>query len=126
MSKSVIVVDDDKEIREIITFVLTRNGFEVTSASNGQQLHAMLVQFIPDLIILDVMMPGEDGYQICNTLRSNPQTRHIPVIIMTAHAEDIYERISVDLGAAVHMIKPFHPFNLLEKVKVLLQATPQN
>jgi CheY-like chemotaxis protein len=72
------------------------------------------------------MMPGEDGYQICNTLRSNPQTRHIPVIIMTAHAEDIYERISVDLGAAVHMIKPFHPFNLLEKVKVLLQATPQN
>jgi CheY-like chemotaxis protein len=126
MSTRVIVVDDDKEIREIITFVLTRNGFEVTSAGNGQQLHAMLVQFIPDLIILDVMMPGEDGYQICNTLRSNPQTRHIPVIIMTAHAEDIYERISVDLGAAVHMIKPFHPFNLLEKVKVLLQATPQN
>lgn len=126
MSKRVIVVDDDKEIREIITFVLTRNGFEVTSASNGQQLHAMLVQFIPDLIILDVMMPGEDGYQICNTLQSNPQTRHIPVIIMTAHAEDIYERISVDLGAAVHMTKPFHPFNLLEQVKVLLQATPQN
>jgi CheY-like chemotaxis protein len=126
MSKSVIVVDDDKEIREIITFVLTRNGFEVTSASNGQQLHAMLMQFIPNLIILDVMMPGEDGYQICNTLRSNPQTRHIPVIIMTAHAEDIYERISVDLGAAVHMTKPFHPFNLLEKVKVLLHATPQN
>jgi CheY-like chemotaxis protein len=126
MSTRVIVVDDDKEIREIITFVLTRNGFEVTSASNGQQLHAMLMQFIPNLIILDVMMPGEDGYQICNTLRSNPQTRHIPVIIMTAHAEDIYERISVDLGAAVHMIKPFHPFNLLEKVKVLLQATPQN
>jgi DNA-binding response OmpR family regulator len=126
MSTRVIVVDDDKEIREIITFVLTRNGFEVTSAINGQQLHAMLVQFIPDLIILDVMMPGEDGYQICNTLRSNPQTRHIPVIIMTAHAEDIYERISVDLGAAVHMTKPFHPFILLEKVKVLLQATPQN
>jgi CheY-like chemotaxis protein len=126
MSTRVIVVDDDKEIREIITFVLTRNGFEVTSAISGQQLHAMLVQFIPDLIILDVMMPGEDGYQICNTLRSNPQTRHIPVIIMTAHAEDIYERISVDLGAAVHMTKPFHPFNLLEKVKVLLQATPQN
>jgi DNA-binding response OmpR family regulator len=126
MSTRVIVVDDDKEIREIITFVLTRNGFEVTSAINGQQLHAMLVQFIPDLIILDVMMPGEDGYQICNTLRSNPQTRHVPVIIMTAHAEDIYERISVDLGAAVHMTKPFHPFNLLEKVKVLLQATPQN
>ncbi len=120
MSKRVIVVDDDKEIREIITFVLTRHGFEVTTASNGQQLHTHMLQFIPDLIILDVMMPGEDGYQICNTLRSNPQTRHIPVIIMTAHAEDIYERISVDLGAAEHVTKPFHPFDLLEKVKVLL------
>ena len=71
-------------------------------------------------------MPGEDGYQIFNTLRSDPQTRHIPVVIMTAHAEDIYERISVDLGAAKHMIKPFHPFELVEKVKVLLQATTQN
>lgn len=120
MSKRVIVVDDDKEIREIITFVLTRHGFEVTTASNGQQLHTHMLQFIPDLIILDVMMPGEDGYQICNTLRSNPQTRHIPVIIMTAHTEDIYERISVDLGAAEHVTKPFHPFDLLEKVKVLL------
>ncbi len=126
MSKRVIVVDDDKEIREIITFVLTRHGFEVTTASNGQQLQAHMLQFIPDLIILDVMMPGEDGYQICNTLRSNSQTQHIPVIIMTAHAEDIYERISVDLGAAEHVTKPFHPFDLLEKVKVLLQMTTQN
>ena len=126
MSKRIFVVDDDREIREIVTFVLKRNGFEVTAASNGQQLQHLLIQQIPDLIILDVMMPGEDGYQIFNTLRSDPQTRHIPVVIMTAHAEDIYERISVDLGAAEHMTKPFHPFELVEKVKVLLQATTQN
>ena len=126
MSKRIFVVDDDREIREIVTFVLKRNGFEVTAASNGQQLQHLLIQQIPDLIILDVMMPGEDGYQIFNTLRSDPQTRHIPVVIMTAHAEDIYERISVDLGAAEHMTKPFHPFELVEKVKELLQATTQN
>ncbi len=126
MSKRVIVVDDDKEIRDIITFVLTRDGFEITTASNGEQLHQELAQFIPDLIILDVMMPGEDGYQICNVLRGDPRTQQIPVIIMTAHAEDIYERISVDLGAAEHVTKPFHPFELLEKVKGLLQATTQN
>ena len=72
------------------------------------------------------MMPGKDGYQIFNTLRSGPQTQHIPVIIMTAHAEDIYERISVDLGVAEHMTKPFHPLELVETVKVLLQATKQN
>ena len=126
MSKRIFVVDDDKEIREIVMFVLKRNGFEVAAACNGQQLQHLLIQYIPDLIILDVMMPGEDGYHIFSALRSDPQTRHIPVVIMTAHPEDIYERISVDLGAAEHMTKPFHPFELVEKVKALLQVTTQN
>ena len=61
MMKRVIVVDDDKEIREIVTFVLKRNGFEVAVASNGQQLQQLLAEKLPDLIILDVMMPGQDG-----------------------------------------------------------------
>lgn len=123
MLKRVIVVDDDKEIREIVTFVLTRNGFEVAVACNGQQLQDLLAAQIPDLIILDVMMPGLDGYSIFSGLRSNSTTSHIPVIIMTAHDENIYERISVDLGAAEHITKPFHPLNLVEKIKALLQVT---
>ena len=126
MSKRIIVVDDDKEIREIVTFVLNRQGFEVAVASNGQQLQQLLAQLIPDLIILDVMMPGENGYHIFSSLRSNPYTQHIPIVIMTAHVEDIYERISEDLGAAEHMTKPFHPFDLVERVKALLQTSPQN
>lgn len=123
MMKRVIVVDDDKEIREIVTFVLKRNGFEVAVASNGQQLQQLLAEKLPDLIILDVMMPGQDGYQIFNTLRNEVQTQQIPVMIMTAHTENIYERISVDLGAAEHVTKPFHPLDLVEKVKTLLQVT---
>ena len=123
MMKRVIVVDDDKEIREIVTFVLKRNGFEVAVASNGQQLQQLLAEKLPDLIILDVMMPGQDGYQIFNTLRNEVQTQQIPVMIMTAHTENIYERISVDLGAAEHVTKPFHPLDLAEKVKTLLQVT---
>jgi len=123
MVKRVIVVDDDKEIREIVTFVLKRNGFEVAVASNGQQLQQLLAEKLPDLIILDVMMPGPDGYQIFNTLRNDAQTQQIPVMIMTAHTENIYERISVDLGAAEHVTKPFHPLDLAEKVKTLLQVT---
>src|SRR5437763_7977195 len=126
MSKRIFVVDDDKEIREIVTFVLKRNGFEVAVACNGDQLQHLLVQQIPDLIILDVMMPGEDGYRIFSSLRNNLHTRHVPVVIMTAHTEDIFERISVDLGAAEHITKPFHPFELVERVKALLQATTQN
>lgn len=125
MTHRVVVVDDDKEVQEIVTFVLRRNGFDVAVASDGQQLQNVLTTTAPDLIILDVMMPGLDGYQIFANLRENAATRHIPVIIMTAHVENIYERISLDLGAAEHIIKPFHPLDLVGKVQRLLQAIPQ-
>jgi DNA-binding response OmpR family regulator len=124
MPKHIIVVDDDKEVREIVTFALNCNGFEVAAASNGQQLHHLLTSQVPDLIILDVMMPGQNGYQLFHSLRNNPDTQQIPIIIMTAHAENIYERISADLGAAKHVTKPFHPLDLVEKVRALLQITP--
>jgi DNA-binding response OmpR family regulator len=123
MVKRVVVVDDDKEIREIVTFVLQRQGLEVAVASSGHQLQRLLAEQLPDLIVLDVMMPGEDGYQLFSALRNDTLTRHIPVIIMTAHTEDIYERISVDLGAAEHVIKPFHPLDLAEKIMTLLHVT---
>ncbi len=125
MPNRVVVVDDDKEIQEIITFALSRNGFEVAVASDGQQLQDILATHTPDLIILDIMMPGLDGYQIFGSLRENAATQHVPVIIMTAHAENIYERISLDLGAAVHITKPFHPLELVRRVQRLLQAIPQ-
>jgi DNA-binding response OmpR family regulator len=125
MPNRVIVVDDDKEVQEIVTFALSRNGFEVAVASNGQQLQDVLATSTPDLIILDVMMPGLDGYQIFGSLRKNAATQHVPIIIMTAHAENIYERISLDLGAAVHITKPFHPLELVGRVQRLLQAIPQ-
>ncbi|HLJ35330.1 MAG TPA: response regulator [Ktedonobacteraceae bacterium] len=126
MAKRIIVADDDKEVREIITFVLTHNGFEVLAVNNGQQLHDVLAQQLPDILILDVMMPGEDGYHLCHALRSNPRTQYIPIIIMTAHTEEIYERISIDLGVAEHITKPFHPLALVERVKALLPKTAQN
>lgn len=126
MAKRIIVADDDKEVREIVSFALTHNGFDVIAVNNGQQLQAILARQLPDLLILDVMMPGEDGYHLCYALRTDPRTRHIPIIIMTAHTEEIYERISSDLGVAEHMTKPFHPLALVERVKALLSATTQN
>jgi CheY-like chemotaxis protein len=123
MAKRILVADDDKEIREIISFVLDRHGFVVEAASNGQQFRQMLASCLPDLIILDIMMPGIDGYQLCAELRSDPQTHDIPIIMMTAHAEGIYQRISKDLGVEEHMTKPFHPLELAEKVAALLEGT---
>lgn len=116
------MVDDEREIREIISFVLVRHGFEVVAVCNGQQLQRQLVLQLPDLIILDVMMPGEDGYHICSCLRSDPATQHIPIVMITAHPEDIYERISSDLGAVEHITKPFHPLEIAERVRVILSA----
>lgn len=120
MQKYIVVVDDDTEIREIITFALTRNGFDVAGASNATQLQSLLADRLPDLILLDVMMPGQNGYHIFHQLRNDPATQHIPVIIMTAHAENIYARISSDMGAA-HITKPFHPLEVVEKVKQMLK-----
>ena len=118
--KHIVVVDDDKEIREIVTVALTFNDFEVAAASDGAQLQKLLDDRLPDLILLDVMMPGLDGYRLFYQLRDDPRTRHIPVMMMTAHAEDIYARISHDLGAH-HITKPFHPLELVERVKTILE-----
>jgi DNA-binding response OmpR family regulator len=122
MIKYILVVDDDKEVREILSFALKHDGFEVSVASNGQRLQQLLTQRLPDLIILDVMMPGEDGFRLCRNLRHDPTTQHIPIIIMTAHAEHIYQRISADVGADQHITKPFHPLEVVEKVKALLET----
>lgn len=124
--KQVIVVDDDREVREIVTFTLEHHGYGVRAASSGQQLRQLLSSSKPDLIILDVMMPGDDGYRIYSALRREQETQRIPVIIMTAHDEDIYSKLSSDLGAARHISKPFHPLALLEHVHALLQDKSQN
>lgn len=120
--KYIVVVDDNQEMREIITFALRQSGFEVAAAGNGARLYSLLAARLPDLVLLDVMMPGQDGYRIFDHLRNDPLTGSIPVIIMTAHAEDIYARISQDLGAA-HLTKPFHPLEMVELVKTLLPET---
>lgn len=119
MNKQIVVIDDDREICEIITFVLTRNGFAVKKAPGGEHLEELLDAGLPDLIILDVMMPGQNGYQLFYRLHHDPRTQHIPVIIMTAHDESIYSRISLDLGAT-HVTKPFHPLELVKTVQALL------
>ncbi|GAC1358477.1 MAG: hypothetical protein NVS2B12_16280 [Ktedonobacteraceae bacterium] len=126
MGKRILIVDDDEGIREIVAFVLTRHGFLVEEAGDGEQLYQTLTLQLPDLIILDVMMPGEDGYQICHKLRENPVTWHIPVMIITAHTEDIYKRISEDLGVVRHMTKPFHPLVLAEYVQSILGEVKDN
>lgn len=117
--KRVVVVDDDREMCEIVAVALTCSGFEVAAAGSATQLQRLLSVCLPDLILLDIMMPGQDGYRLFARLRADPVTRQIPVMIMTAHAEDIYARISHDLGA-YHITKPFHPLELVERIRTVL------
>jgi len=121
MRRKILVVDDDNEVREIASFVLTLHGFDVSTAANGAQLQEKLaIERLPDLIILDITMPGENGYRLCQVLRHSKRTKHIPIMIITAHAESIYARISKDLGAVQHVSKPFHPLELVKRVQCIL------
>ncbi len=126
MAQRILIVDDEEGIREIVAFILEYHGFLVEKVGDGKQLYQKLAVWLPDLIILDVMMPGEDGYQICRNLQKDPTTRHIPVMIITAHVEDIYKRISDDLGVARHITKPFHPLVLVECVRAILEELEDN
>jgi DNA-binding response OmpR family regulator len=126
MKKQILIVDDEESVREIVAFVLERHGFLVGKVDGGKQLYQRLALQLPDLIILDVMMPGEDGYKICRALRGDPMTRHIPVIMLTARLEDIYKRISEDLGVAKHITKPFHSMILVESVRAILGEAEDN
>ena len=121
MLKRVIVVDDDKEIQEIVTFVLTRNGFDVAVASNGRQLQDLLAGQKPDLIVLDVMMPGQDGYDLIREVRKLPPERggNIPAAALTAYARAEDRRRTLDAGFSLHLSKPVDPSELVAIVASL-------
>ena len=116
----ILLVDDHEQNLTLLRVILRPHGYDIRLSHSGEEALRQVSTDPPDLIILDIMMPGQNGYQIFSSLRNDAHTLGIPVIIMTARAEHIYERISVDLGAANHITKPFHPLDLVEKVKVLL------
>ena len=84
MSEKILIVDDDLESLKLISLMLQRRGYEVTAAQSGEQALSKIENENPNLIILDVMMPDMDGYEVCRYLRANPQTSHLPVIMFTA------------------------------------------
>lgn len=120
--KHILVVDDDKAIREIAVFALSHSGFAAGAVANDRQLWEELAKGLPDLLVVDVMMPGRNGYQICQLLRREERSRALPIIVMTAHDEGIYARLSADVGALHHLTKPFHPLELVELCRDVLEV----
>ncbi|MBU8921988.1 MAG: response regulator [Bacteroidales bacterium] len=116
----VLVVDDEVNITQILEFSIGSEGYEVLTASNGEEAIDKARREQPDLIILDIMMPRIDGYEACRILKANPITKNIPVVLLTAKGRDIDKRLGYEVGASDYIIKPFSPNKLIERIHELL------
>ena len=117
----ILVIDDEANIIEFIRLGLRYEGFQVESASNGEQGVTIAQRLDPDLIILDVMMPGIDGLEVCRRLRSNPTTQDVPILMLTAK-DEVSDRIAgLQTGADDYLTKPFDFYELLERIKAILR-----
>jgi DNA-binding response OmpR family regulator len=121
MSKGkILVVDDEIYIVHILDFSLGMEGYEVITALDGEQALEKLHSERPDLIVLDIMMPKLDGYEVCKAIKSNPQTRHVPVILLSAKGRNVDQKMGFDVGADDYITKPFSPRKLVERINQLL------
>jgi len=116
----ILVVDDEVNITQILEFSIGAEGYEVLTASNGEEAIDRARREQPDLIILDIMMPRIDGYEACRILKTNPLTRNIPVVLLTAKGRDIDRRLGYEVGATDYIVKPFSPNKLIERIQELL------
>ncbi|MBN2070719.1 MAG: response regulator [Candidatus Krumholzibacteriota bacterium] len=121
MSKGkILVVDDEVNITQILEFSIGSEGYQVITASNGEEAIDVARREQPDLIILDIMMPKIDGYEACRIIKTNPLTKNIPVILLTAKGRDIDKRLGYEVGATDYIIKPFSPNKLIDRIQKLL------
>jgi len=120
LSKQILVVDDDQSIRELLSEYLSKVGFNVISAEDGIAMTDCLTKNQPDLIILDVMLPGEDGFVLCQRIR---KTSTVPIIMLTANSDEMDRVLGLEIGADDYIAKPFSPRELLARIKALLRRS---
>ncbi len=119
-SPHILIVDDSADIRDPLARYLAKNGMRVSKANGGQELKRALKTSALDLIVLDIMMPGEDGLSLCRMLR---ETTNIPVILLTALAEETDRIVGLEIGADDYVVKPFNPRELLARIRAVLRRT---
>lgn len=118
---TILLIDDDEDIRALLEYNLKKEGFQVLSASNGREGIKMAKQHIPDLILLDVMMPEMDGVEVCEELRGEHSTKDILICFLTARNEDYSQIAGLDAGADDYVSKPIKPRVLVSRIKALLR-----
>jgi len=120
MNARILVVDDDAEIRKLLGEYLQRNGYRVSLATDGREMRRAVEQVRPDIVVLDVMLPGDSGLSLCRDLRAGSS---LPVIMLTARAEEIDRILGLEMGADDYLAKPFSPRELLARIKSILRRT---
>ena len=120
MAKSILVVEDEPNIVLSLQFLMKQAGFDVRVARDGEEALDSVQTSAPDLILLDVMIPKRDGYDVCQTIRANPEWSDIHIIMLTAKGREVEREKGLALGANDYVTKPFSTRDLTEKVKVIL------
>lgn len=123
--KKILIADDEPNIVAAIEFLLQRGGHEVLTAQNGEQALRLVEAHVPDLVLLDVMMPQKSGYEVCQRIRGRPEWRHIKIVMLSAKGRDAEVIKGLSMGADLYVTKPFSTRELMTKIKGLLESGPQ-
>jgi len=119
--KKILVVDDEPNVIRTLTFVLKKEGYDVSSAVNGEEAIARVHESKPNLMFLDVMMPKKNGYQVCQELKSDPSLSDIHIVMLSAKGQESDKEMALSLGADEFMTKPFSPLGVIGRVKEILR-----
>ena len=117
--ETILVVDDERDIRELVSYNLTKNGYRTETVATGEEAIVRARADQPDLIILDLMLPGADGFDVCRRIKGEVTTRHIPILMLTARTDEVDIVAGLELGADDYVTKPFSPRVLLARVRAL-------
>jgi DNA-binding response OmpR family regulator len=126
MPKEILIVDDEPSIVVPIQFLMEQQGYSVLVAENGEDALDVIYKYKPDLILLDIMLPRIDGYEVCEIVRLNPEYRNVKIIFLTAKGREVEIAKGLALGANAYITKPFSNTQLVAKVKELLDNTNEN
>ena len=126
MAKSVLIVEDEKNISFALTHLMKRQGYDVQVAQDGEEALSMVEQSAPHLMLLDVMMPKADGYEVCERIRANPAWKSIKIIMLSAKGSGIEVEKGMALGADAYVTKPFSTRDLAEKVNAMLTDSDES
>ncbi len=126
MTKTVLIVDDEKDIRDLLAYNLSKEGFAVLTAAEGNEAIKMIEDHPVGLVVLDIMMPGLDGYEVCKQIRANEKTANLPILFLTAKSAELDQLLALELGADDYIQKPVSPRILVARVKSVLRRSNEN